>query len=197
MESIVSIKNTYTVEDWKTLCRNPGTFNVILEQASSCRWEEREHIDTTATPGLLLALPSRWGTSVDTSLFLTPRQNIGALLAFPFLGGGFREEDNTRAWPYSCCAKTSSERKSLVAQAPVSSTLGLGKCYPVSCFDCLGSRCPTMSYPSCLLDIFGDIGRNFCFSASLAWGLGMLPAPTPHTYALCKPFGWWGYHRDF
>lgn len=59
-----------------------------------------------------------------------------------FLGGGFREEDNIRAWPYSCCAKTSSERKRLVAQAPVSSTLGLGKCYQFPAWTVLAATVP-------------------------------------------------------
>lgn len=38
---------------------------------------------TPATPGLLVAPPSRWGISVDNSCFLAPRQEAGTLLAFP------------------------------------------------------------------------------------------------------------------
>lgn len=97
---------------------------------------------TPATPGLLVAPPSRWGISVDNSCFLAPRQEAGTLRFSTFLGGGFREEDNTRAWPYSCCAKTSSERKRLVAQAPVSSTLGLGKCYQFPAWTVLAATVP-------------------------------------------------------
>lgn len=78
-----------------------------------------------------------------TSLFLAPGQKADALLGFStFLGGGFREEDNTRAWPYSCCAKTSNERKRLVAQAPESCTLGLGKCYQFPALTVLEASVP-------------------------------------------------------
>lgn len=128
--------------------------------------ERKENYRDPCNPWALGGPALQMGVQLDTLLFLGPRQEAGVLLTFPY----FWEEASgkKKTWgPYPHCAKTSSERKRLVAQAPDSSTLGFGKCYQLPCFGCVGSHCPL--YP--IIPVFWmclGMGENFCFSGSLA-----------------------------
>ena len=82
----------------------------------------------------------------------------------PTVFSSFGEEGSMRAWPSPSCAKTANEREKLVAKVPVSSTLGLEKCYQFPALAAAVPLCPIIPVSRICLRTLEGI-----FASQLPW----------------------------